>query len=174
MIKVEPPKVGDPMRQWGREKVDGSYLWWPVVGRNKRSVTLNLREAEGQAMFLELVKDADIVVENFRPGTMEKWGLSYEKLKEVNPGIIMVRVSGYGQTGPYSSRAGYGSIGEAMGGIRYTTGDPDRQPRAPASRSVTRSPRCTPPSERSLPCTTATSPARARSSTARSTKPCSR
>lgn len=128
VIKVEPPGVGDPMRQWGREKVDGAYLWWPVVGRNKRSVTLNLRESEGQEMFLELVKDADIVVENFRPGTLERWNLSYERMKEINPGIILVRVSGYGQTGPYSSRAGYGSIGEAMGGLRYITGDPDRQP----------------------------------------------
>ncbi|WP_168929358.1 CoA transferase [Nocardioides sp. GY 10113] len=128
VIKVEPPKVGDPMRQWGREKSDGSYLWWPVVGRNKRSVTLNLREVEGQELFLELVRGADIVIENFRPGTMEKWNLSYERLRVVNPRIILVRVSGYGQTGPYSSRAGYGSIGEAMGGLRYITGEPDRQP----------------------------------------------
>ncbi|WP_240181745.1 CoA transferase [Nocardioides sp. 616] len=128
VIKVEPPGVGDPMRQWGRESVDGAYLWWPVVGRNKRSVTLNLREEEGQKLFLRLVETADIVVENFRAGTLEKWNLSYERLREVNPRIILVRVSGYGQTGPYSSRAGYGSIGEAMGGLRYVTGEPDRQP----------------------------------------------
>lgn len=126
VIKVEPPGAGDPMRAWGR--TDGKSLWWPVVGRNKRSVTLNLREKEGQELFLKLVAQADIVVENFRAGTFEKWGLSYERLKEVNPGIIMVRVSGYGQTGPYANRAGYGSIGEAMGGLRYVLGDADRQP----------------------------------------------
>lgn len=126
VIKVEAPGMGDPMRQWGR--TDGKSLWWPVVGRNKRAVTLNLREEEGQELFLKLVAEADIVVENFRAGTFEKWNLSYERLKEVNPGIILVRVTGYGQTGPYSNRAGYGSIGEAMGGLRYVLGDPDRQP----------------------------------------------
>ncbi|TYL46050.1 CoA transferase [Nocardioides sp. BGMRC 2183] len=126
VIKVEPPGVGDPMRAWGR--TDGASLWWPVVGRNKRSVTLDLREKEGQDLFLDLVKTADIVVENFRSGTFERWNLGYERLREVNPGIILVRVSGYGQTGPYSDRAGYGSIGEAMGGLRYILGDPDRQP----------------------------------------------
>ncbi len=128
VIKVEPPGVGDPMRQWGREKAEGGSLWWPVVGRNKRSVTLNLREAAGQELFVELVRNADIVIENFRPGTLEKWNLGYEQLREINPRLVLVRVSGYGQTGPYSSRAGYGSIGEAMGGLRYITGDPDRQP----------------------------------------------
>ncbi len=128
VIKVEPPGVGDPMRQWGREKAEGSSLWWPVVGRNKRSVTLNLREPAGQDLLLELVRHADVFVENFRPGTLEKWNLGYDRLREVNPGLVLVRVSGYGQTGPYSSRAGYGSIGEAMGGLRYITGDPDRQP----------------------------------------------
>ncbi|MCD4524406.1 CaiB/BaiF CoA-transferase family protein [Nocardioides sp. cx-173] len=128
VIKVEPPGVGDPMRQWGREKSEGSSLWWPVVGRNKRSVTLNLREAPGQRIFERLVAEADIVVENFRPGTFEKWNLGYDRLRELNPRLVLVRVSGYGQTGPYSSRAGYGSIGEAMGGLRYITGEPDRQP----------------------------------------------
>lgn len=126
VIKVEAPGKGDPMREWGR--TDGTSLWWPVVGRNKRAVTLNLREEEGQELFLKLVAEADIVIENFRAGTFEKWNLSYERLKEVNPGIIFVRVSGYGQTGPYSNRAGYGAIGEAMGGLRYILGDPDRQP----------------------------------------------
>jgi formyl-CoA transferase len=126
VIKVEAPGAGDPMRQWGR--TDGTSLWWPVVGRNKRSVTLNLREEEGQELFLQLVAQSDIIVENFRAGTFEKWNLSYERLREVNPGIIMVRVTGFGQTGPYASRAGYGSIGEAMGGLRYILGDPDRQP----------------------------------------------
>jgi len=128
VIKVEPPGVGDPMRQWGREKSEGSSLWWPVVGRNKRSVTLNLREPAGQDLLLELVRNADVFVENFRPGTLEKWNLGYDRLREVNPGLVLVRVSGYGQTGPYSSRAGYGSIGEAMGGLRYIVGEPDRQP----------------------------------------------
>jgi formyl-CoA transferase len=128
IIKVEPPGVGDPMRQWGREKAEGSSLWWPVVGRNKRSVTLNLRVPEGQEIFKRLVAEADIVVENFRPGTLEKWNLSYDELRAINPRVILVRVSGYGQSGPYSSRAGYGSIGEAMGGLRYIVGEPDRQP----------------------------------------------
>ena len=128
VIKVEPPGVGDPMRQWGREKSEGSSLWWPVVGRNKRSVTLNLREPAGQDLLLELVRHADVFVENFRPGTLEKWNLGYDRLREVNSGLVLVRVSGYGQTGPYSSRAGYGSIGEAMGGLRYIVGEPDRQP----------------------------------------------
>ncbi len=128
VIKVEPPGVGDPMRQWGREKAGGSSLWWPVVARNKRSVTLDLRQADGQELFARLVEGCDIVVENFRPGTLERWGLGYDRLREINPGLILVRVSGYGQTGPYSSRAGYGSIGEAMGGLRYVVGDPDRQP----------------------------------------------
>ncbi len=129
VIKVEPPGIGDSMRQWGRATAaEGKSLWWPVVGRNKRSVTLDLRQAEGQEIFLKLVEQADIVVENFRVGTFEKWNLGYEQLRAVNPKIIFVRVSGYGQTGPYAKRAGYGSIGEAMGGLRYIVGDPDRQP----------------------------------------------
>ncbi|WP_370614869.1 CaiB/BaiF CoA transferase family protein [Mumia sp. Pv 4-285] len=128
VVKVEPPGLGDPMRQWGREKPHGHSLWWPIVARNKRSVTLNLREEAGQEIFLRLVEHADVVVENFRPGTLERWNLGYERLKERNPGIVLVRVSGYGQTGPYSERAGYGSIGEAMGGLRYITGEPDRPP----------------------------------------------
>ena len=127
IIKVEPPDKGDPMRQWGKQK-DGHGLWWPIQSRNKKSITLNLRLEEGQEIFKELVKDADIIIENFRPGTMEKWGLSYEEISEINPGIIMVRTSGFGQTGPYKSRAGFGSVGEAMGGLRYVTGFPDRAP----------------------------------------------
>jgi len=123
VIKVEPPGKGDPMRDWGR----GDYpLWWTVCARNKRCVTANLREAEGQEIVKRLVKEADILLENFRPGTMEKWGLGYEELSKINPGLIMVRVSGYGQTGPYSTRAGYASVGEAMGGMRYLSGYPDR------------------------------------------------
>ncbi|NNH68507.1 CoA transferase [Nocardia uniformis] len=128
VIKLEAPGVGDPMRQWGREQSQGKSLWWPVVARNKKSVTCDLRNPEGQRLARELIADADIVIENFRPGTMERWGLGYERLREINPGLIMVRVTGYGQTGPYAPRAGYGSIGEAMGGIRYTTGDPENAP----------------------------------------------
>ena len=125
VIKVEPPGKGDPMRTWGRE---GFPLWWKVCARNKRCITANLRETEGQDIIKKLVKEADFVLENFRPGTMEKWGLGYEDLKKINPKIIMIRVSGYGQTGPYSKRPGYASVGEAMGGVRYLMGDPDRKP----------------------------------------------
>jgi formyl-CoA transferase len=124
VIKIEPPGVGDPMRSWGQ----GLPVWWPVIGRNKKSVTLDLREADGQALLKRLVADADVLIENFRPGTLEKWGLGYADLAALNPGLIMVRVSGFGQTGPYAHRAGYGSIGEAMGGIRWLAGDPDRPP----------------------------------------------
>ncbi|MEO0616071.1 MAG: CaiB/BaiF CoA-transferase family protein [Pseudomonadota bacterium] len=125
VIKVEPPGKGDPMREWGR----GDYpLWWTVCARNKRCVTANLRVEEGQTLVRELVKDADFLLENFRPGTMERWGLDYETLKAINPRLIMIRVSGYGQTGPYSKRAGYAAVGEAMGGMRYLAGWPDRPP----------------------------------------------
>ncbi len=128
VIKVELPGAGDPIRKWGRELVNGQSLWWPVVARNKKSVTLNLRVAEGQRLLYELVKKADILIENFRPGTLEGWNLGYDVLKKHNPRLVMVRVSGYGQTGPYAPRAGYGSIGEAMGGLRYLVGEPDRPP----------------------------------------------
>ena len=128
IIKVEDPGVGDPMRQWGREKPYGTSLWWPVVARNKKSITANLRSAEGQDLIRKLVTEADVLLENFRPGTLEKWGLSPEELWKLNPGLIITRVTGFGQSGPYSSQAGFGSIGEAMGGIRYITGDPDRPP----------------------------------------------
>jgi formyl-CoA transferase len=127
VIKVEPPGKADPMRNWGKSK-DGIGLWWPIQSRNKKSVTLNLREAKGQNLLKELVKQADIVIENFRPGTMEKWNLSYEELSEINPKLIMVRTSGFGQTGPYKDRAGFGSVGEAMGGLRNVTGFKDRPP----------------------------------------------
>lgn len=128
VIKVEQPGSGDPLRQWGQKVIDGHSLWWPVVARNKKSITLNLRTPEGQSIVKELIKKTDILIENFRPGTMEKWGLSYEELKKINPGLIMVRVSGYGQTGPYAEKAGYGSIGEAMGGLRHVVGDPSTPP----------------------------------------------
>ncbi len=128
VIKCEQPGVGDPMRQWGREKPHGKSLWWPVVARNKKSITLNLRTPEGQQIVRDLVKNTDILIENFRPGTMERWNLGYEELSKINPKLVMVRVTGFGQTGPYSKRAGYGSIGEAMGGLRYVVGDPATQP----------------------------------------------
>ena len=128
VIKVEPPGKGDPMREWGRHRKEGHTLWWPIIARNKKSVTLNLREGEGQELARRLVETADVLVENFRPGTMERWGLGYEELSTTNPGLVMVRVSGYGQTGPYKDQAGFGSIGEAMGGIRHVTGFPDRPP----------------------------------------------
>ncbi len=128
VIKVEDPRVGDPMRQWGRSLPKGLSPWWPVIGRNKKSVGLDLRKPEGQALAKQLISKADVVIENFRPGAMEKWGLGYDVLSQENPGLIMARVSGFGQTGPYSQRAGYGLIGEAMGGLRYVTGEPDRAP----------------------------------------------
>lgn len=128
VIKCEPPGAGDPMRQWGREKPHGLSLWWPVVARNKKSVTLNLREAEGQTLARELIARSDVLIENFRPGTLERWGMSPAALHQINPGLIIVRVTGFGQDGPYSSQPGYGSIGEAMGGLRYVTGDPDKSP----------------------------------------------
>ena len=128
VIKVEDPRVGDPMRQWGRSLPQGLSPWWPVIGRNKKSVGLDLRTPEGQAIAKSLIAGADVVIENFRPGAMEKWGLGYDVLSKDNPGLIMARISGFGQTGPYSQRAGYGLIGEAMGGLRYVTGEPDRPP----------------------------------------------
>lgn len=130
VIKVEPPRVdgkggGDPMRDWGHGE---EKLWWEVVSRNKKSVSANLRTPEGQDIVRRLAAKADILIENFKPGTMEKWGLGPDELQAANPRLIIVRVSGYGQTGPYSSRAGFGGIGEAMGGWRYIVGDPDRPP----------------------------------------------
>lgn len=128
VIKIEDPKAGDPMRQWGRTLPKGLSPWWPVIARNKKSVTLDLRKPDGQALARELIAKADILVENFRPGAMEKWGLGWEQLSALNPRLIMARVSGFGQTGPYAQRAGFGLIGEAMGGLRYVTGEPDRPP----------------------------------------------
>lgn len=128
VIKIEQPGIGDPMRQWGREKPHGKSLWWPVIARNKKSVEINAREKDGQDLVRALVKDADILLENFRPGTMEKWGLGYEELAKINPRLVMIRVSGYGQTGPYAKKAGYGATGEAMGGLRYVVGDPCTPP----------------------------------------------
>jgi len=127
VVKLEPPGAGDPLRKW-RYLKDGTSLWWHVQSRNKQSVAVDLRKPEGQAIARALMQRADIVVENFRPGTLEAWGLSYESLAAVNPGLIMVRISGYGQTGPYRGRPGFGVIGEAMGGLRHVTGTPDRPP----------------------------------------------
>ncbi|HUX24140.1 MAG TPA: CaiB/BaiF CoA-transferase family protein [Burkholderiales bacterium] len=132
VIKIEPPATdgqpgGDPLRQW-RKLHNGTSLWWYAQARNKKSVTVNLRLAEGQEIVRNLARDADIVIENFRPGTMEKWGLGYDRLAAENPGLIMLRLSGFGQTGPYRDQAGFGAIGESMGGLRYLTGYPDRPP----------------------------------------------
>jgi len=128
VIKVEAPGQGDPMRHWGPQLRGQPSVWWPVIGRNKKGVTVDLRQPEGQSLFKDLVRQSDVVIENFRPGTLEKWGCGWEALAAINPRLIMVRVSGYGQTGPYSQRAGYGGIGEAMGGLRYIVGEPDRPP----------------------------------------------
>ena len=127
VIKVEPPGSGDPLRNW-RQLHQGTSLWWLAQGRNKRSVAADLRRQEGQEIVRALSRRADVIVENFRPGTLEKWELGYEELSRDNPGLVLVRLSGYGQTGPYRDRPGFGAIGEAMGGLRYLTGHPDRPP----------------------------------------------
>jgi succinyl-CoA---D-citramalate CoA-transferase len=129
VIKVEPPE-GDPLRKW-RKLHSGTSLWWYVQNRSKKSVTADLRLPEGQEVVRRLARDADVVIENFRPGTMEKWGLGYERLAGDNPGLVMLRLSGFGQTGPYRDQAGFGAIGESMGGLRYVTGFPDRPPVRP-------------------------------------------
>jgi formyl-CoA transferase len=128
VIKVEPPGQGDPLRDWGTVKKDGHGVWFPIVARNKKCITLDLRQADGQEVLKDLIKEADFLLENFRPGTLEKWGLGYDVLSAINPALIMIRVSGYGQTGPNSPKAGYASVGEAMGGLRYVMGEPDRMP----------------------------------------------
>jgi formyl-CoA transferase len=128
IIKIEDPVGGDPMRQWGTQTADGISLTWPIIARNKRSITCNLRTEQGQDLVRQLAAQADVLIENFRPGTLERWNLGYEELAALNPRLVLVRITGYGQDGPYSQRAGFGSIGEAMGGVRYTTGSPDRPP----------------------------------------------
>lgn len=127
VIKVEAPDGGDPLRQW-RKLHQGTSLWWSVQARNKKSLTANLKHPEGVAIVRQLAAEADIVVENFRPGLLEKLGLGWDVLSAANPGLIMVRLSGFGQTGPYKDRPGFGAIGESMGGLRYITGFPDRPP----------------------------------------------
>ncbi|TVP44677.1 MAG: CoA transferase [Halomonas sp.] len=123
VIKIEPPGTGDPLRKW-RMLEEGTSLWWHVQTRNKRSVALDLRSKEGQNLARQLAAEADVVVENFRPGTLDNWGLGWEALSKLNPRLIMVHISGYGQTGPYRDKPGFGVIGEAMGGLRYLTGQP--------------------------------------------------
>jgi crotonobetainyl-CoA:carnitine CoA-transferase CaiB-like acyl-CoA transferase len=130
VIKVELPGVGDSMRHWAPMK-DGLSLWWKVIGRNKRLVTLKLSDSRGQELFKRLLRGADIVIENYRPGTFERWGLGYDVLSAINPRLVMARVSGFGQSGPYSSRGGYGTIAEAFSGIPSFTGFPDRPPTLP-------------------------------------------
>ncbi|MGY4099365.1 CaiB/BaiF CoA transferase family protein [Nocardia sp. R16R-3T] len=129
VIKVEAPDRPDPMRHWGRGTTRaGRALWWPVTARNKKLVTANLRTDAGRELFLRLSDSADVIVENFRPGTLEKWGLGYDRLARDNAGLILARISGFGQTGPYANRAGYAAVGEAMGGLRYINGHPDMPP----------------------------------------------
>ncbi|WP_026156781.1 CaiB/BaiF CoA transferase family protein [Oligella urethralis] len=127
VIKIEPPLSGDPLRKW-RLLHEGTSVWWASQSRNKKSVTVNLRSPEGQAIIRRLVKEVDILVENFRPGALESWGLDEDTLKSINPALIMVRISGYGQTGPYRDRPGFGVVGEAMAGFRHLSGEPGRPP----------------------------------------------
>ena len=128
IIKVEPPGKPDPLREWGKARYKGRSLWWPVQSRNKMCVTLDLRRERGQELLLELAKRSDVVVENFRPGTLEKWNLGWAELSDANPALILCRVSGYGQTGPYAPRAGFASVAEAMGGMRHLNGFPGEPP----------------------------------------------
>jgi formyl-CoA transferase len=150
VIKIEPPGSPDPLRTWGQAELDGHHFFWTVHARNKKAVTLNLREQAGRQLFLELVARSDIIVENFRPGTLEKWNLGYDVLREVNRGIILVRVSGYGQTGPEAPKAGYAPAGRRHGW---------------PCRSATAWPACSPRRARWPRCTGAPSPARAKWST---------
>lgn len=128
IIKVEAPGKPDPLRDWGHARYEGRSLWWPVQSRNKKCVTINLRVEQGQEILRGLLQQSDVVTENFRPGTLERWNLGYDRLCEINPRVILVRISGYGQTGPYAERAGFASVAEAMGGIRYINGFPDEPP----------------------------------------------
>ena len=127
VVKIEAPGSGDPLRNW-RMIQDGTSVWWQVQARNKRSLALDLRQKDGQDIARALIADADVLIENFRPGTLEGWGMAYEELAQSNPGLIMLRISGYGQTGPYRDLPGFGVIGEAMGGLRHLTGEPGRVP----------------------------------------------
>lgn len=128
VIKIEPPDQGDPMRTTGQALVDGKSLWWPNIARNKKCITLNLRLPQGQDLLRQLAAKADVLLENFRPGTFESWGLSYDVLRALNPGLVFARVSGYGQTGPNRAKPGFAAVAEAFGGMRYSVGFPDRPP----------------------------------------------
>jgi formyl-CoA transferase len=128
VIKIEPPGQPDPIREWGKVRYQGRSLWWPVQSRNKKCCTLNLRTKEGQELLLELVQQTDVLVENFRPGTLERWNIGPEHLWEANPGLVIARISGFGQTGPYAERAGFASVAEAMSGIRWINGFPGEPP----------------------------------------------
>jgi crotonobetainyl-CoA:carnitine CoA-transferase CaiB-like acyl-CoA transferase len=127
VIKVETPEKGDPLRSW-RVVHNGTSIWWYVQARNKKSITIDMRTQEGQEIICSLAKEVDVIIENFRPGTLEKWGLGYDTLQVLNPSLIMTRISGYGQTGPYREKPGFGSVAEAIGGLRNLTGFPDRPP----------------------------------------------
>lgn len=128
VIKIEPPGEGDPMRTTGQALSEGKSLWWPSIARNKKCITLNLRASEGQELLRKLVAQADVLVENFRPGTFEGWGLGYDTLHQLNSGLVFTRVSGYGQTGPYRGKPGFAAVAEAFGGLRHLVGFPDRPP----------------------------------------------
>jgi crotonobetainyl-CoA:carnitine CoA-transferase CaiB-like acyl-CoA transferase len=130
VIKIEPPRTGDPVRVW-RQLEGGTSLWWRSLGRNKKCITVDLRRQEGRRLALELASKVDVLIENFRPGTMEKWGLGPEDVKARNPGIVYTRVSGYGQSGPYAHKPGYASVCEGVGGLRFVNGFPDRPPVRP-------------------------------------------
>ena len=127
VIKIEAPGAGDPLRNWRLIK-DGTSVWWQVQSRNKRSIALDLRQQEGQGIAKKLIREADVLIENFRPGTLEGWGMGYDALAKDNPGLVMLRISGYGQTGPYRDLPGFGAIGEAMGGLRHLCGEAGRVP----------------------------------------------
>ncbi|MEQ8557641.1 MAG: CoA transferase [Henriciella sp.] len=128
VIKIEAPDAPDPARGWGAAKVNGQSLFWPIIARNKKSLTLNLRTEKGQSILKELANSADVLIENFRPGTLERWNIGPDVLHQINPGLVITRISGYGQTGPESHKAGYASVGEAKGGLRHLIGEPDRLP----------------------------------------------
>src|SRR5262249_8394044 len=128
IIKIEPPDQPDPLRDWGQERFEGRSLWWPVQSRNKKCVTLNLRDQRGQELLLRLVEHCDVLVENFRPGPLERWNVGPDQVWQGKRGLVVCGVWGYGQTGPYAPRAGFASVAEAMGGIRYINGFPGEPP----------------------------------------------
>lgn len=171
VVKVERPRVGDELRRWRLHEGDTSLLF-RAMNRSKRSVTLDLRRPEGREVALALIARADVVLENFRPGTLERWDLGPERMREVNPSVILVRISGYGQTGPYRDRPGFGGVAEAVGGLRHLTGDPDRPRPGWASASPTPWPVCTPSSAPWPRSTAAPRPGAGRSWTSPCTRRC--